>query len=278
MRTCENKKIEGIGITLPGRFHQDSNRLIFAPNLKWRDVDLRNPIAVVRASAQMAQRQMGRGDPEGALARLKAIVEQTDRLTDMLDVFLDAARVNGKKFPMRIEKVDLREVVEIAAERARVLLSEPGDRVLECSIPEGCVGAWDKPRIVRAVRQMQRVQQANHDLTQRKAAELEQFAGRVAHDILSPLSAVSMAMGLVEKNPGQSGEALQRAQSSLFRGNCCKQRRPPGFRIERRPGARHLDQHAAAGCVVHCAVVNRIAVYGRPNSQMVPVRGEHHGL
>src|SRR5207237_451075 len=29
---------------------------------------------------------------------------------------------------------------------------------------------------VRAVRQMHRVQQANHDLTQRKAAELEQFA------------------------------------------------------------------------------------------------------
>jgi predicted NBD/HSP70 family sugar kinase len=45
VRTCEKKKIEGIGITLPGRFHQDSNRLIFAPNLKWRDVDLRNPIA-----------------------------------------------------------------------------------------------------------------------------------------------------------------------------------------------------------------------------------------
>ena len=45
VRTCDKKKIEGIGITLPGRFHQASNRLIFAPNLKWRDVDLRNPIA-----------------------------------------------------------------------------------------------------------------------------------------------------------------------------------------------------------------------------------------
>ena len=45
VRTCDKKKTEGIGITLPGRFHQDSNRLIFAPNLKWRDVDLRNPIA-----------------------------------------------------------------------------------------------------------------------------------------------------------------------------------------------------------------------------------------
>jgi len=114
--------------------------------------DLRNPIAVVRASAQMAQRQMGRGDPEGALARLKAIVEQTDRLTDMLEVFLDAARVNGSRLPLRVEQVDLRDVVELAAERARFLLSEPGERVVDCTIPDGCVGLWDRPKIVRAVR------------------------------------------------------------------------------------------------------------------------------
>src|SRR5260370_7835674 len=40
VRTCEKKKIEGIGITLPGRFQQDTNRLIFAPNLNWRVVNL----------------------------------------------------------------------------------------------------------------------------------------------------------------------------------------------------------------------------------------------
>jgi len=106
----------------------------------------------VRASAQMAQRQMARGDPEGALGRLKAIVEQTDRLTDMLDVFLDAARVSAGRLALRSEQVDLREVVEIAAQRARLLLGERADRGLECTIPEGCVGAWDKPKIVRAVR------------------------------------------------------------------------------------------------------------------------------
>ena len=44
MRSCRNKKIEGVGISLPGRFNQNSDRLVFAPNLKWRDVDLRNPI------------------------------------------------------------------------------------------------------------------------------------------------------------------------------------------------------------------------------------------
>jgi predicted NBD/HSP70 family sugar kinase len=41
---CRRKKIEGIGISLPGRFNQSSGRLLFAPNLKWREYDLRTPI------------------------------------------------------------------------------------------------------------------------------------------------------------------------------------------------------------------------------------------
>ncbi|TMF06419.1 MAG: hypothetical protein E6I52_00460, partial [Chloroflexi bacterium] len=57
--------------------------------------DLRNPIAVVRASAQMAQRQINRGDTPAAQTRLKSIVDQTDRLTEMLETFLDAARLGA---------------------------------------------------------------------------------------------------------------------------------------------------------------------------------------
>jgi hypothetical protein len=43
--SCRGKKIEGIGISLPGRFDHSADRLVFAPNLKWREVDIRNPIA-----------------------------------------------------------------------------------------------------------------------------------------------------------------------------------------------------------------------------------------
>ena len=39
------RMIEGIGISLPGRFDPASDRLVFAPNLVWRNVDLRGPIA-----------------------------------------------------------------------------------------------------------------------------------------------------------------------------------------------------------------------------------------
>jgi predicted NBD/HSP70 family sugar kinase len=44
LASCRGKKVEGVGISLPGRFSHISDRLVFAPNLKWRDFDLRAPI------------------------------------------------------------------------------------------------------------------------------------------------------------------------------------------------------------------------------------------
>lgn len=45
IRSSKEKKIEGIGISVPGRVAGESDRLVFAPNLKWPEVDLRTPIA-----------------------------------------------------------------------------------------------------------------------------------------------------------------------------------------------------------------------------------------
>jgi predicted NBD/HSP70 family sugar kinase len=45
VRSCRGKKIEGVGVSLPGRYNPCTSRLVFAPNLGWRDVDLRGPIA-----------------------------------------------------------------------------------------------------------------------------------------------------------------------------------------------------------------------------------------
>lgn len=42
--SCQGKKIEGVGISLPGRFNPGEDRLVFAPNLKWGEVDIRTPI------------------------------------------------------------------------------------------------------------------------------------------------------------------------------------------------------------------------------------------
>ncbi|MEO8593470.1 MAG: ROK family protein [Candidatus Solibacter sp.] len=41
---CRGKMIEGVGISLPGRFDHTLNRLVFAPNLKWPAINFRDPI------------------------------------------------------------------------------------------------------------------------------------------------------------------------------------------------------------------------------------------
>ena len=45
IRSSRHKKIEGVGISLPGRYDHGTDRLVFAPNLNWHEVDIRNPIA-----------------------------------------------------------------------------------------------------------------------------------------------------------------------------------------------------------------------------------------
>jgi predicted NBD/HSP70 family sugar kinase len=43
--SAKGMTIEGVGISVPGRLDPGGERLVFAPNLGWRDCDLRTPIA-----------------------------------------------------------------------------------------------------------------------------------------------------------------------------------------------------------------------------------------
>ena len=44
IRSCSGKKVEGIGVSLPGRIERGSGKLVFAPNLKWPEYDIRGPL------------------------------------------------------------------------------------------------------------------------------------------------------------------------------------------------------------------------------------------
>ena len=116
--------------------------------------DLRNPIAVAKASGQMALRQIGRGDLEAAQRRVQAIVEQADRLTDMIEAFQEAARVSSGRIPLRLERCDLAELVREAVERSRALLAERVDREVEVSVAEGAFADVDRLRVARAIRML----------------------------------------------------------------------------------------------------------------------------
>ena len=50
IRSCSGKKVEGIGVSLPGRVERGSGRLVFAPNLKWPEYDIRGPLERPRDS------------------------------------------------------------------------------------------------------------------------------------------------------------------------------------------------------------------------------------
>lgn len=114
--------------------------------------DLRNPAAVVRASAQMAQRQLNRGDIASAQARLQTIVEQTDRLTEMLESFVDAARIESGHLEVRPERLNLRDLVDIASQSALVMVTDKSRREIAVDVPEACMGAWDRTKTTRAIR------------------------------------------------------------------------------------------------------------------------------
>jgi len=171
--------------------------------------------------------------PEAALlgklhSAIRAFDEASERaLEQARGGHLDQARETVSR--------DVRPLSAAAAEVAHelvtynVIAAENAARAVERAQARGNRIAWQLDALcaliaafaawlaVRVVRHVHRVQQEHHELAQRKAEELEQFAGRVAHDVLSPLSAVSLALGVVEKNPSQAAEALERARSSLSR-------------------------------------------------------------
>src|SRR5262249_53551378 len=73
-----------------------------------------------------------------------------------------------------------------------------------------------------AARHFMELERDHRALLERKAGELEAFAGRVAHDILSPLTRVGVAVDVAEHHLAPPEDCLtrnllQRARSSLHR-------------------------------------------------------------
>ncbi len=74
--------------------------------------------------------------------------------------------------------------------------------------------------LLRTVRQYTNLLKAHGCLLERRAHELEQFAGRVAHDILSPLQTTTLALALVDQAlppDGRARVAVARGQRGVQR-------------------------------------------------------------
>ena len=143
--------------------------------------------------------------PPTAREALRDELEQ--RASALDDVIMRATRLNA----------DL-------AHRASVVAERVGRRLLPAAIATEATSLVLAAFALIAAHRAQRVEAAlvEQRVLQQKNAELEAFAGRVAHDVLSPLLTVSLAVNAAEMRLSTSGDErvkgmLKRAESSLQR-------------------------------------------------------------
>jgi signal transduction histidine kinase len=115
--------------------------------------ELRTPISSILLNVQMLERtarQRGALDAETVARMLAVPARQLRRLTHMVDLLLDSARVENERLVLHPQPVDLCELVHDCAGRLEHLAREAGCAVsLEACNP--VVGHWDRLRLEQVV-------------------------------------------------------------------------------------------------------------------------------
>jgi signal transduction histidine kinase len=115
--------------------------------------DLRTPVTIVKAQAQLMQRALQRGvaTPATLAARADLIVEQTDRLARMLNLLLDLSRVEAGRLDLSPEYIDLAELVTRVVAGVQTLSTS---HRLEVQAPARIEGIWDTARLEQVVQNL----------------------------------------------------------------------------------------------------------------------------
>ena len=107
--------------------------------------ELKTPLMVIRAGVERALTHPG--TPPEALGTLDELLEEINRVTEMVDNLLTLARADEGRASLAVEPCDLRELVAEAAETAGILGERPNISV-RTEIPDGPVRlAVDRSRI-----------------------------------------------------------------------------------------------------------------------------------
>jgi signal transduction histidine kinase len=108
--------------------------------------ELRNPLAPMLTALQLMRL---RGD--GVLQRERTVIErQTRHLVRLVDDLLDVSRIARGKIELRLERIDVADVVAKAIEMASPLLEER-EHDLEVEVPRGFVVDGDSARLAQIV-------------------------------------------------------------------------------------------------------------------------------
>ena len=142
------------------------------------------------------------------LARVRAATVQVDvKLQHQVD--FDAEQ--GQRLSVEIANLRRRSAtVAYSLNIASVLLA----------IVATALAATEVRRSAAVLRELERTQRERADLLEQRCVELEHFADRVAHDIMSPLAGVSIALAVAQKTVGSDPAAkrvIDRGTQTLLR-------------------------------------------------------------
>jgi len=169
---------------------------------------LRDLQAAVRSFDEAAERVLEQSRSGAADAAMRTLSREVHPLAD------EAATIAGRLIDFNAQQA------QKTAEEIEVVHARAGRLALWMDAMSAILAAIAAFLAVRAVRQVHRVQQEHQEVLQRRNEELEQFAGRVAHDILSPLTSAGLALSLAEnaRTPQDHIQAAaQRGSASLQR-------------------------------------------------------------
>jgi signal transduction histidine kinase len=107
--------------------------------------ELKTPLTVLRSGVERAVR--AHDVPRDTLETLEEVLQEINRMTELVDTLLTLARVDEGRVPLHREPADLREIVEETRETAE-LLAEPARLTLEVDVPpDPVVAPVDRSRI-----------------------------------------------------------------------------------------------------------------------------------
>lgn len=107
--------------------------------------ELRTPLSLIRGYAETL-RDVSGNDPDKRAKQLGIIIEESDRLSELVDDILSMSRLDSGASKPVLQKIDLSEVVSVLTERFRDLSTKSGIS-LDVDAEEGCFIQADRKLI-----------------------------------------------------------------------------------------------------------------------------------
>jgi signal transduction histidine kinase len=116
--------------------------------------DLRTPVTVLKVQAQLMRRELDQGNEISAArlsSRAQVVLEQTNRLTDMLNLLLDLSRVEAGRLDLSHEPIDLVALIRRVAANIQPLSAR---HPIQVRAPASVDGVWDVARLEQVMQNL----------------------------------------------------------------------------------------------------------------------------